>query len=464
MPITDIFQINKIKAELEQTQKERDALKKVLAETEHLGLYELKQSIATLEEQKAGLDRELEIQKSKASRELTELEANFTKKRQSLEHQVEDLNQQIVIKKRDLIIFDDEILLQSFGFYKPQYDLVNSDAYKVRLEQVREKQTAMVKAGKAATCPTTWTVNNSQKEGERMIKDYTKLILRSFNNECDASIVNVKFNNVESVEKRIRKAYETLNSLAQRMKINITPEYLKLKMDELHLCYEYQVKRQEEKEELKRIREQMREEAKLQKEIEEAKLKIEKEEKHFNKALSSINERLASAQTEAERISLEQEKASVQLKLDQIEKNRADVQYREQNTRAGYVYVISNVGSFGEDIYKIGVTRRLDPEERVDELGDASVPFDFDIHAMIFSDDAPALENALHKAFEKCKVNMINSRREFFSVKLADIEDVIKNNYKKPVEFKRLAEAAEYRESLMLRRDGNGNAANNGHR
>ena len=462
MPITDIFQVNKIKAELEQTQKERDALKKVLAETEHLGLYELKQSIVTLEAQKAGLDRELELQKSKASRELTELEASFAKKRQSLEHQVEDLNQQIVIKKRDLIIFDDEILLQSFGFYKPQYDLVNSDAYKARLEQVREKQATMVKAGKAAMCPTNWSVNNSQKEGERMIKDYTKLILRSFNNECDASIVNVKFNNIESVEKRIRKAYETLNSLAQRMKINITPEYLKLKMDELHLCYEYQVKRQEEKEELKRIREQMREEAKLQKEIEEAKLKIDKEEKHFNKALSSINERLKSAQTEAERISLEQEKASVQLKLDEIAKRIADVRYREQNTRAGYVYVISNVGSFGEDIYKIGVTRRLDPEERVDELGDASVPFDFDIHAMIFSDDAPALENALHKAFEKCKVNMINSRREFFSVKLADIEDVIKNNYKKPVEVKRLAEAAEYRESLMLRRDGN--AANNGYR
>ncbi len=284
-----------------------------------------------------------------------------------------------------------------------------------------------------------------------MIRDYTKLIVRSFNNECDASIVNVKFNNVDSIEKKICKAFEALNNLAQRMNIHIVPEYLNLKLEELYLCHEYQVKKQQEKEEQKRIREQMREEARLLKEIEEMKLKIEKEEKHFNQAIQSIDKRIQKAETDAERKILEKEKADIQRKLEETEKNKRDIQYREQNTRAGYVYVISNIGSFGENIYKIGVTRRLDPEERIDELGDASVPFDFDIHAMVFSDDAPSLENTLHKAFDKRRLNLINARREFFSVTLDEIERMVKISFNKPVEFVRLADAAEYRQSLMMR-------------
>ncbi len=125
----------------------------------------------------------------------------------------------------------------------------------------------------------------------------------------------------------------------------------------------------------------------------------------------------------------------------------------EEHTRAGYVYIISNIGSFGENIYKIGVTRRLDPTERVDELGDASVPFSFDIHATIFSDDAPALENAIHKAFEHRRMNMINYRREFFNVTLDEIENVVKTNFEKPVEFIRLPDASEYRQSIKTTRN-----------
>lgn len=224
-----------------------------------------------------------------------------------------------------------------------------------------------------------------------------------------------------------------------------------MKLEELHLCYEFEVKKQKEKEEQRRIREEMREEAKLAKEIEETRIKIEKEELHFTKALVAIEERVRDAKNDADRSTLEREKASIQRELGNIEGQKLDIQKREQNTRAGYVYVISNVGSFGEDVYKIGVTRRLEPEERVDELGDASVPFRFDIHAMIFSDDAPSLENALHKAFEARRLNMINLRREYFRVRLEEIEDVVKSNFSKPVEFVRLAEAAEYRQSLKLK-------------
>jgi hypothetical protein len=331
---------------------------------------------------------------------------------------------------------------------------MNSDAYKARLEQVRKQQEDLVKNGRAASASTAWTVNNSQKEGERMTKDYVKLILRSFNNECDASIVGVKFNNVDSIEKRIRKAFETLNTLGKRMTISIAPSYLDLKLQELHLCYEYQVKKQQEKEEQKLLREQMREEAKVQREIEEMKLKVAKEEKHFAKALETVNAQMLRASTDAERQLLEQEKAGLLKQLAELEKTRQDIQYREQNTRAGYVYIISNVGSFGEHVYKIGVTRRLEPQERIDELGDASVPFDFDIHALIFSDDAPSLENAIHKAFEKRRLNMINRRREFFYVTLDEIKQVVTTSFRKPVEFIELADAQEFRQSLVLKQDG----------
>lgn len=451
MSILDALQVNKIKAELEQTRKERDDLKALMAETGRMELHELQQAIRNLQEQKNKAEHELEEQKAKEGRELESFQASLQKKRQSLEQEIDKLNAQIATKRNEIVILDEEVLLQSFGFYKPRYELQNSEQYKVKLDQIRERQAALVKAGKAASCPTNWTVNNSQKEGERMIRDYTKLVLRSFNNECDASIVDLKFNNIEAIEKKIRKAYEVLNNLTQRMNISITNEYLNLKLQELYLCYEYQVKKQQEKEEQKRLREQMREEAKLMKEIEDMKLKLAKEEKHFNQALEALNQRLQQTTDDVERKALELEKANIQQKLAGVEKDKLDVQKREQNTRAGYVYIISNVGAFGENVYKIGVTRRLEPKERIDELGDSSVPFDFDIHALIFSDDAPALETALHQAFNQRKLNMINRRREFFNVTLDEIETVVKNNFNKPVEFTRLADAGEYRQSLKLR-------------
>ena len=410
MSILDVFKLNEIKSELASTQRELQLLQKTMSETGHMDIVAIKKAIAQVEEQK-----------NKANLDFQAVLDNITRTRRGLEQEVAELNQQVAAKKRDLIVLDDEILLQSFAIYTPKYDLENSEAYKKKLDQIRQQQAAMVKENKAAYATQNWTINNNAKEGERMVKDYIKLILRSFNNECDASIINVKFNNVDSIEKKIRKAFETLNKLGQRMTITIATGYLNLKLQELYLCHEYQVKKQQEKEEQKRLREQMREEAKLLREIEEQKLKLEKEEKHFNKAFKLVQVQLERAESDAEKDALQRELATIRQKLAELEKNKLTVQYREQNTRAGYVYVISNLGAFGENVYKIGVTRRLDPLERVDELGDASVPFDFDVHALIFSDDAPALENALHKAFESRRLNLINRRREFFHVSLNEI-------------------------------------------
>lgn len=473
MGITDIFKTNEVKAQLKQAESERDSyasdlsrtrgdlesLKKVIAGTERMTAFEIQRIINGLTERKKAVEAEIESLKEKYKR----MHVAFEQKAKELDEQlrallqdrnrtIEDLNHQIELKKQELVILDDGILLQSYGFYKPHYDFPDSGGFKAKLDETRALQAELVRANAAVDFPSEMTLNNDKREGERMIKEYVKLVVRAFNNECDTSIGAVKFNNITSIEKKIHKAFDTLNKLTARLNIGITNRYLNLKLQELYLVHEYQLKKQDEKEEQKRIREIMREEAKLAKEIEEERLKIEKEEKHFNKALESVEQRLTVAATDAEREALEREKTVIQRKLAETEKNKMDLDYREQNTRAGYVYVISNIGSFGQDVYKIGVTRRLEPEERVDELGNASVPFNFDIHAMIFSDDAPALETALHNAFDNRRINLINRRREYFNVSLKEIERVVQQNFNKPVEFRLLAQAEQYRESVARRK------------
>lgn len=233
------------------------------------------------------------------------------------------------------------------------------------------------------------------------------------------------------------------------MQISISNEYYQAKVDELHLAFEYRQKKQTEKEEQREARAALREAAKLQKEIEEQRKAINKERNHYQNALLSVLKQIESSPTPSDE--LIQKKNELESQLGVIDVKIKDLDYREANQRAGYVYVISNIGAFGENIYKIGMTRRLNPQDRVDELGDASVPFNFDVHAMIFSDDAPALENALHKAFENRKVNMVNHRREFFNVTLDEIKDVIRQNYDKTVEFVDIPDAEQYRESLKMR-------------
>lgn len=367
--------------------------------------------------------------------------------------QIEQLDKSISYKKSQLIIMDDDILVQEFGLYKPKYDFENSDIYKEKLKSIRDKQKQMIKNGTAATGNMGWTVNNSKAKGTKMVKDMQKLLLRAFNSECDELVNKVKYNNFDSCKKRIETSYNTISKLGNIMSISITRQYLNLKLDELHLAFEYSQKKQEEKEALKEARAEMREAAKLQKEIEAQRKKVEKEQQHYKNALLTVLKQIE--ETDSPSQDLLDKKTELETQLGEIDITIKDLDYREANQRAGYVYVISNIGAFGENIYKIGMTRRLNPQDRVDELGDASVPFNFDVHAMIFSDDAPALENALHKAFEDRKLNMVNQRREFFNVTLDEIKEVIKKNFDKTVEFIDIPDAEQYRESLKLKEQYN---------
>ena len=366
--------------------------------------------------------------------------------------EINELNSNIKDLKKDIITFSDEILVQDFGLYEPRYSFINADAYKAELTNIRNKQKAMIKDGSAVSGSIDWQVNGSAAQGRKMIKDMQKLLLRAFNSECDEIINKVKYNNYDTSVKKMERSFNAIAKLGITMSISITSNYYDLKIQELQLALEYQIQKQREKEEKAELRAQQREEARLQKELKEQRKNIDKERKHYEQALSNINKQISSSSDENIE-ELNKKKEEIIQSLSDIDTKIKDIDYREANQKTGYVYIISNIGSFGEGIYKIGMTRRLNPQERVDEPGDASVPFKFDVHAMIFSEDAPALEAKLHRAFEDRKLNLVNQRREFFKVSLDEIKEVVKNNFDKTVEFVEVPDADQYRISLKLREE-----------
>ena len=404
-----------------------------------------------------GLKEKKEIERLRATLspeqvELADLQGALEEARKALAivtAQREQEVQKLDALRAQLVQTEEELNLQSFGVYKPRYDLMRADDYRARLMEIRAQQKEMIKAKTAVTGVTNWTVNNNAAQGRQMVSDMQKLLLRAFNSECDDVIEHVRYSNLEASEKRITSSKDAISKLGTIMGISITPAYYRLKIEELYLAFEYQQKKQAEKEEQKEARARMREEAKLAKEIEEERKKLEKEQRHYQNALHKIDAQLAGA-SDADRADIEQKRAELVQQLQKIDQAFKDVDYREANQRAGYVYVISNIGAFGENVYKIGMTRRLDPMERVDELGDASVPFDFDVHAMIFSEDAPKLEAALHNAFADRKLNFVNQRREFFRVTLDEIKAVVRANFDKTVEFEDFPPAEQYRQSLAM--------------
>lgn len=379
---------------------------------------------------------------------LNEKIAELEIKKEKLEKENSRLTSSIENLKKEAIFFEDSITFQDFGLYTPRYNFVTAEEYKLKLDKIRAEQKEMIKTDTAIAGAKNWTVDGSKSKGNKMIKDMKKLFLRAFNSDCEDVITKVKYNNYEMSLKKIHQSAESIEKLGKMMSLYITSKYINLKIDELHLAFEYQQKKQEEKEAQKAARAELREAAKLQKEIEEQRKKIEKEQTHYQTAYEKLLKQLETSPDDCDLLHKKQE---LEIRLNDIDKAIKDIDYREANQKAGYVYVISNIGAFGENVYKIGMTRRLDPQDRVDELGDASVPFNFDVHAMIFSDNAPALEAALHKAFEDRKLNMVNTRREFFNVTLDEIKDVVKKNFDKTVEFIDTPDAEQYRISQKMK-------------
>lgn len=353
--------------------------------------------------------------------------------------------------EQDVVYLENQAEMESHGIYTPQYDFASSLSYKAKLDELRGIQKQMVRNKTATLSSTNWTVNGSHAKGKKMTNDNIKQLLRSFNNECEAAINKVRYSNIEIIKKRIMRSYEQLNKMNETNSISIRPDYLDLKLSELNLAYEYELKKQSEKEELREQREIEREEKALAKEIQSKKKIIDKDISHYHQMIIELEKKSLSADSTS-LDDIRNQISDIENKVQEKEKEKEELDYRNAHASAGYVYIISNVGAFGEDVVKIGVTRRLEPLERISELSSASVPFKFDVHALIFSYEAYRLEKELHRHFEKFRINRVNSRKEFFKVPIGLIEDKLSEYKELTIDFKRIPDADEFKESEVIRK------------
>lgn len=358
------------------------------------------------------------------------LEAEIKKlqdQRKDLKNSIKELTGESIVASTNVLYIDPNI---------------TSEEYKNKLSVLKLKISNFIKGNFAV-------IKLYYPMDKKSFVNNSKEIIRCFEAESNTILNSVTTKNIDTKRNQLVKAFETINKLFKLDGVELSNGYLELKLEELNIIYSYQYKKELEKEQQKAIKEQMIEEEKVRKEIEREKAKIEKEEKQFKNEVSKLMSYLQKASDIEKQLYLDKIK-ELEDKIKQLEIDKKDVLNRENNTRAGFVYVISNIGSFGENIYKIGMTRRLEPMDRVKELSSASVPFEFDVHAMIFSDDAPALESILHNTFNDKRVNKVNTRKEFFNVSLSEIEKVVKENHNATVEFTEIAKAEQYRESLNM--------------
>lgn len=362
-----------------------------------------------------------------------------------LQNQKEALNSDLEsIKKAIKEATAELIVAESLVF---ENDSITSEEYKDKLAMLRLEYKEFLKTEKAVHC------NSNLYYGEKKKRqtDNIKQILRCFNAEASSVVSSVTVSNIEKARGTLTKSFEQINSIFATDGISLDKQLLEFRLKEINIIYSYLKKKELEIEEQKAIKAQMVEEEKVRREIEREKAKLEKEESQFKNEVDKLMKYLSKSSDDVEKQLYIDKIKELEEKLKLLEKDKENVLQREQNTRAGFVYIISNIGSFGENIYKIGMTRRLDPMDRVKELGDASVPFEFDVHAMIFSEDAPSLETILHNTFKNHQVNLVNPRKEFYNVSLDEIEKIVKENYNATVTFTHIAEAAQYRESVKIR-------------
>ncbi|MBB5776770.1 DUF4041 domain-containing protein [Nonomuraea jabiensis] len=356
-----------------------------------------------------------------------------------LQTAIDDATRRLHETERRVVQTEETVLLQEVGVYEYRHPLSDAVAYKDQLTRVKARIKEMAREGRAVVGATNWQVNGSAAEGRKMVRDFSKLMLRAYNAEADNCVRTMRPYKLQSAIDRLEKVVETIVKLGRTMNIHVHPNYHRTRIHELELTADYLAKQEEEKELIRAQREQQREEEAARREFEREKARLRKEEAHYRSALAKL---LKNGAASAESVD------ELKAKLEEIGAAVADVEAREANTRAGYVYVISNIGAFGENVVKIGMTRRLEPEDRVRELGDASVPFRFDTHALIFSEDAVGLESRLHAELSDRRLNKVNLRREFFHATPAEVRDLLqKIAGQHLLEYRDTAEALEWRQS-----------------
>lgn len=460
---SDLFKAKQFKLELENLKQDQKALEEEKSQLEQDNAKlqkeaDLKLSIKQM--QPIELDKEITAK----TQELDDIVNSKQKDIEKLNNDIDQKNQKVAEKDKQISYLDkkikdlndqlvnvsDEVMYEDYGLYKPRYDFANSSAYKGKLSEVRSNQKEMIRNGEAGTIFNSLTMNGSEVKGRSMQKKNIKQLVRSFNGECEAAINKVTKSNIEMIEKRITRSFEQLNKLNEPNGVRLTAKYLDSKLDEAHIALEYALKKEQEKELLREQRQREKEERQAQKEYAQERAKYEKDETHFQQAKDLLQDKINNSKSEVEIESLKRKLADLQDKLSDIQTKKAKLSDRAENPTAGYVYIISNIGSFGQNVYKIGVTRRLDPMDRINELSSASVPFKFDVHALIFTDDAYKLETELHEYFDKKRVNKVNKRKEFFRLNIDEIKEVLSKHKELTFDFHEIPDAPEYRDTLLI--------------
>jgi hypothetical protein len=372
--------------------------------------------------------------------EVDALKAQLVQERSEIEVAQRSLKAQTDEALRTIVETRETALLQEVGIYDYRHPLTDAVAYEKALDRLQDaiKAAARKEDGGAILATTTWEVNGSKAEGLKMVQEMSKLMLRAFNAEADTLVRGLKPYKLDSAVERLKKVEETIRRLGATMQLRISPSYFQLRVDELELTADFIQKQAEEKEIERQERVRMREERKAQQEIEREREKLDKEKQHYANALEALE--------------LKGDHEGVQRlreQLAEVDQAIESVEARAANTRAGYVYVISNIGSFGEKMVKVGMTRRLDPMDRIHELSDASVPFNFDVHAMFFSSDAVGIESAMHDRLAGCRVNIVNRRREFFRATPLEVKAHLGALAGELLEFREVPEAIEYRQTCV---------------
>ncbi|WP_280443907.1 DUF4041 domain-containing protein [Nocardia brasiliensis] len=333
-----------------------------------------------------------------------------------------------------LITVDDALVLQEVGIYEYHHPLENADSYKQALTELRGTVRDAVRMGDAIVIAKQFSFNNSLAEGRRLTADLSKLMLRAYNSEAENCVRTIRAGNLDTAIRRLGKAARDIEKLGAAMQMRIAPHYHALRIQELELTADYMMKLQDEREAAREERERLREQRKVEQELAAERERLDKENSHYQAVLERLT---ASGQDTRE----------IEAQLNRIADAIADNDFRAANIRAGYVYVISNIGAFGPDVVKIGLTRRLEPLDRVRELGGASVPFPFDVHAVYFSDDAVSLENELHKEFGSRRLNHANHRREFFFATPDEVRRTLAKKVGNLLDYNASPEATQYFQS-----------------
>jgi Domain of unknown function (DUF4041) len=367
-----------------------------------------------------------------------------------LESQQESLNTQIQNLQQQFKEFDAKVYLQSIDYYEPKYEFTTSEDYLLRLRDIKLQQEKMQENNQAYICDTSWAVGDNKRKGEKMINDLLKLVKSSFETQCKYAIKEVKYSNVDSLKKKINNTHKKFNNYLKTIECKISEEYLQLKLIELDLQYEFVDKKQQEREREQEIKKQVNEREAIDKARQRAEQAEERERSH-QQELDKVRQEIEQAEDEKRKqLELKILELEKQVYEDKIDKENALSESRR--LKSGYIYVISNIGSLGRDVYRICMTSRGQDNVYIKEMNPV-VPFQFDVHFKIFSEDAVDTLQRLHQRFGNKRVNLVNSRRDFFKLSIDEIEQAVKEINKKTgvlrVDISEKApQAYEYRQTL----------------